>query len=278
MRLGFVGAGRIGRPMVQRLSAAGHTVQVLTRSEAARAALEAAAAPPTAAQAGSATAVDTLRQVAAGAEVVFVCVHTDEQVREVGPRLVAAMAKDAVLVVHTTGSPATADALAEHGVEVVDAPVSGGPHDVAAGHITLLVGGSDTAVERVRPALQTYGDPILHVGPRGNGQRVKLINNALFAANIGLLAAAVDLGVQLGIEQKALLEALPQGSSNSFALAGVARAGSVENFAHAAGEFIGKDVAVVRRVVAELGGDLGALADAHRALAELIPAHAHALA
>jgi 3-hydroxyisobutyrate dehydrogenase-like beta-hydroxyacid dehydrogenase len=153
----------------------------------------------------------------------------------------------------------------------VDAPVSGGPHDVAAGTITLLVGGADDAVDAVRPALRAYGDPILHVGPRGNGQRVKLINNALFAANIGLLAAAVDLGAQLGVDEKALLDALPQGSASSFALAGVARAGSVGGFARAAAEFLGKDVAVVRRVVADLGGDLGALAGAHRALADVIP-------
>jgi 3-hydroxyisobutyrate dehydrogenase-like beta-hydroxyacid dehydrogenase len=268
MRLGFVGAGRMGRPMVQRLVGAGHGVRVLARSDAARQFLEADGATP----------VSTLAEVAAGAEAVLICVHTDEQVKDVGPRLIEAMAPGALLILHTTGSPATADELAGKGVEVIDAPVSGGPHDIAAGHITLLVGGADEAVERARPVFTAYGDPILHLGGRGNGQRVKLINNAVFAANIGLLAAAVDLGVQLGVEEEALLKALPQGSSNSFALSGVVRAGSVANFAKAAGEFIGKDVAVVRQVVAELGGDLGALGDAHRALADLIPAHARALA
>jgi len=269
MRLGFVGAGRIGRPMVRRLVAAGHTVRVLSRSDAALAALTEDGAMP----------VSTLAAVADGAGAVLICVHTDEQVREVGPALIDAMVPGALLIVHTTGNPQTADALAAHGgVEVIDAPVSGGPHDVAAGAITLLVGGAADAVERARPVLAAYGDPILHVGGRGSGQRVKLINNALFAANVGLLAAAVDLGARLGVTEQALLDALPQGSANSFALAGVARAGSVAGFAAAAGEFIGKDVAVVRRVVAELGGDLGALADAHRALADLIPAHARALA
>lgn len=267
MRLGFVGAGRIGRPMVQRLIGAGHTVNVLARSDTAKAALEQDGATP----------VSSLAEVAVGAEAVLICVHKDEQVLEVGPALIDAMPRNSVLVVHTTGSPVTADLLAANGIEVVDAPVSGGPHNVAAGNITLLVGGSDEAVARVDPVLKAYGDPILHVGPRGNGQRVKLINNALFAANIGLFAAAVDLGAQLGVTEKQLLTALPQGSANSFALAGVARAGSVEGFARAAGEFIGKDVAVVRQVVAELGGDLGALADAHRALAALIPEHARSI-
>lgn len=270
MQLGFVGAGRMGRPMVRRLVGAGHGVRVLARSDAARAALETDGATP----------VASLAAVAEGAEAVLICVHQDEQVRQVAldDGLIDAMPASALLIVHTTGSPQTMDALAERGIEVIDAPVSGGPHDIAAGRITLLVGGSDGAVQRARPALRAYGDPILHLGARGNGQRVKLINNALFAANCGVLAAAVDLGAQLGVPEDALLKALPQGSSASFAMSGVARAGSVARFAAAAGEFIGKDVAVVRRVVAELGGDLGALADAHQALAELIPEHARALA
>ncbi|TQS46986.1 NAD(P)-dependent oxidoreductase [Cryptosporangium phraense] len=267
MRLGFVGAGRMGRPMVQRLVGADHRVKVLVRSGAAKAALES----------DGATAVPTLADVADGAEAVLICVHTDEQVKEVAPGLIDAMRPGALLILHTTGSPATADALGDR-IEVIDAPVSGGPHDILAGHITLLVGGASEAVERARPIFRSYGDPILHVGGRGNGQRVKLINNALFAANIGLLAAAVDLGAQLGVTEEALLTALPQGSANSYALGGVARAGSVGTFARAAGEFVGKDVAVVRQVVAELGGDLGALAAAHQALADLLPEHARALA
>ena len=117
---------------------------------------------------------------------------TDEQVAQVclAGVLVAAMPPGAALVVHTTGSPRTAQAIAAHspGIDVLDAPVSGGPHDIAAGSVTLFVGGPDDAVARVRPVLAAYGDPILHVGPLGAGQAVKLINNALFAAQIGLLA------------------------------------------------------------------------------------------
>ncbi|MFB9323849.1 NAD(P)-dependent oxidoreductase [Cryptosporangium minutisporangium] len=274
MRLGFVGAGRIGRPMVQRLVAAGHEVRVLARTDAAAAALTEDGATP----------VRDLADVAADAEAVLVCVHTDDQVRQVGldDGLVDALPDGALLIVHTTGHPGTVDALAERAagraIEVLDAPVSGGPHDIVAGRITLLVGGDDDAVTRARPVLAAYGDPILHVGPRGNGQRVKLINNAIFAANLGLLAAAVDLGAQLGVSEQSLLEALPHGSSSSRALEGVARARSVAGFAAAAGEFIGKDVAVVRQVVADLGGDLGALGAAHRTLADLLPVPEHARA
>ena len=153
-------------------------------------------------------------------------------------------------------SPHRAD---RHFIDVVDAPVSGGPHDVAAGALTLFVGGADDAVATVRPLLEAYGDPVLHVGPLGTGQCVKLINNLLFAAQIGLIDETVKLGGRLGISESALLQALPHGSGASNALSRVAAAGSTEAFIGFVGDFIGKDVAVIRETVAELGADIGRL-------------------
>ncbi|MCX4090759.1 NAD(P)-dependent oxidoreductase [Nocardia sp. alder85J] len=255
MRLGFVGAGRMGRPMVDRLVQAGHEVAVLGRSPESRGAL---------ADSGAQAHAD-LAAVAAGADAVLVCVFTDDQVRRVcvDDGLVAAMRPGATLVVHTTCNPRTVEGLAEHAaahdVSVVDAAVSGGPHDIAAGRLTILVGGAEAAFAAVCPALSAYGDPVLHVGALGHGQRVKLVNNAVFTANIGLLAAAVDLGKQLGIDETTLLSALPHGSAASRALAGVAAKGSVAGFFDSVGEFVRKDIAVVRSVTADLGTDLGVL-------------------
>jgi 3-hydroxyisobutyrate dehydrogenase-like beta-hydroxyacid dehydrogenase len=144
---------------------------------------------------------------------------------------------------------------------VVDAPVSGGPHDAAAGQLTLFVGGAEHTVARVRPVLHCYGDPILHVGPLGTGQKVKLVNNALFAAQIGLLSDSVELATRLGVEESTLLTALPHGSAASRVVDIVAARGSVASFIETAGEFVGKDVAVIRRIAAELGSELGALDD-----------------
>ncbi|RBM21944.1 6-phosphogluconate dehydrogenase [Prauserella sp. PE36] len=252
--LGFVGAGRMGTPMVERLIARGHEVRVLARSAGRADALAAAGATP----------VGSVAEVGDGAETVLVCVFDDAQVREVclGGDLTAAMGGGSVLVVHTTGSPRTVEEIAARGVTVVDAPVSGGPHDIAAGRLTLFAGGTDGAVARVRPVLAAYGDPVLHVGGLGAGQRVKLVNNALFAAHIGLLGDAVRLAGQLGVAEAALLAALPHGSAASRALAGAAARGSVEGFSAAVRDFLGKDVAVAREVAADLGGDLGALGPA----------------
>jgi 2-hydroxy-3-oxopropionate reductase len=255
VKVGFIGAGRMGRPMVARLVEAGHDVRVLGRSAEKRAAV---------AHLGAQAVADTV-EVSAQADAVVVCVFTDEQVQQVclDGNLLTTMASGSIVVVHTTGSPHTVEAIAahaaSHGVAVLDAPVSGGPHTAAAGALTLFVGGADDAVAQLRPVLSCYGDPVLHVGPLGAGQKVKLVNNALFAAHIGLLSGAVELGARLGVPESTLLAALPYGSAASRVLDIVAASGSVMSFVETAGEFVGKDVAVARSIAAQLGTDLGVL-------------------
>jgi len=254
MRIGFLGAGRMGAPMVQRLTAAGHDVHALGRTDEKRTAVAGLGATPVAA------ATDAVRD----ADVVIVCVFTDEQVRTLcTDTLLDAMAPGAALVLHTTGSPRTAEDIAaraaDRGVAVVDAPVSGGPHDIAAGSVTVFAGGDADVVERVRPALVAYAEPLLHVGPLGSGQRVKLVNNTMFAAQIGVVAEGVRLARELGVDEPTVLSALTHGSAASRALSGIAATGSAEDFKARVGEFIGKDVAVVRATAADLGADLGLL-------------------
>jgi 3-hydroxyisobutyrate dehydrogenase len=254
-RVGFVGTGRMGGPMVSRLVESGHDVRALGRT----------AEKCDAVSALGAQAVAELAEVGRGADVVVVCVFTDEQVQQVclDSDLLCAVNPGAVVVIHTTGSPVTAQSIAARTptVGVVDAPVSGGPHNIAAGEVTLFVGGSDDAVALVRPVLAAYGDPILHVGPLGAGQAVKLTNNTLFAAQIGLLREAVALGDRLGVDEAKLLEAITHGSGASRVAGFVAAGGSVGTFVERTGEFIGKDVEVVRKIAAELGEGLGLLDD-----------------
>lgn len=251
MRVGFIGAGRMGAPMVRRLADAGHQVHALCRSDEKCAAIAELGATP----------VVEAAAVTADAEAVVICVFTDEQVREICRDLPAAMAPGAVLILHTTGSPRTAQHIAaQHPhIGVVDAPVSGGPHDIAAGTVTLFVGGADHPVDAVRPLLRAYGDPVLHVGPLGSGQTVKLINNAMFAAQIGVVAEGARIGKSLGVTEADLLAALGHGSSGSKVLDMVARAGSADGFIAAVAEFVGKDVAVVRDTAAGLDTELGLL-------------------
>lgn len=265
MKVGFIGAGRMGRPMVARLVAGGHEVTTLVRTSddgANRHEVE---------RLGAAV-VDDVSATVAQADVVVVCVFTDDQLREIclDGGLLSSMPSGSALIVHTTASPATIQAIAARaapsGVDVVDAPVSGGPREIAAGNITLFVGGADDTVARLRPVLSCYGDPVLHVGRSGAGQKVKLVNNALFAGHIGLLAQAIALGEVLGVPESTLLDALGRGSAASRVLDIVAARGSIASFASVTSEFVGKDVAVVRSIAEELGADLGALDDAMRVI------------
>jgi 3-hydroxyisobutyrate dehydrogenase-like beta-hydroxyacid dehydrogenase len=241
--------------MVRRLAESGLAVRVLGRTAEKR---------RTIAELGG-RAVADLREVGEGVHVVIICVFTDNQVRQVcmADGLLDAMAPGATVVIHTTGSPRTARDIAARypEVAVVDAPVSGGPHNIAAGAVTLFVGGGDDAVAAIRPVLASYGDPILHVGALGAGQAVKLTNNALFAAQIGLLRKAVALGQSLGVDEPRLLDAVSHGSGASRVGGYVAMRGSVSAFVGDTAEFITKDVDVVRAIAAELGSDLGVLDD-----------------
>ncbi|MEU8896016.1 NAD(P)-dependent oxidoreductase [Nocardia sp. NPDC048505] len=277
MRVGFVGAGRMGAPMIDRLLAAGHEVRVLTRTSTGNpppGRKRAASGPPRTGRSADgdlpvlpAGALVTAQaaELAAGAALVVVCVFTDAQVRAVclDGELLPAMAHGSVLVVHTTAGPGTMAAVAEraaqYGVDVLDAPVSGGPHDIAAGALTVFAGGADAAVRRAEAVLSCYAEPILHVGPLGSGQRMKLLNNAAFAAQLGVLAEIVRLAARFGLDEQTVLRALPHGSAGGRALAGAAARGSVGDFVAAVDGFLAKDIAEVRATTAGLGAHLGEL-------------------
>jgi 3-hydroxyisobutyrate dehydrogenase len=254
MKIGFIGAGRMGRPILERLIAAGHDVTVLVRRPQARAEAEA----------DGLTCTGSVAVAVRDAAAVFVVVLRDDQVRSVclGPDgAVAAMKPGAVIVQHTTSDPATADLIAREGercgIRVLDAALSGGPHDVAAARLTLWVGGDEALLDQLRPLLETYAAPVIFVGPLGNGQRVKLVNNALFVAQVGLAIDAVRLAGSLGIGEPAILAALQHGSGASRALGIVANGGSVDAVAGRLSALMSKDVAVVREVARRTGLDLG---------------------
>ena len=151
-RVGFVGAGRMGAPMVRRLVDAGHDVRALGRTPE-----KCCSRPRIWAHMPSAISPRSPRAPTPSSSACSPTNRCGRSACEDG--LVAAMAPDAVLVVHTTGSPRTAEAIAARGVDVIDAPVSGGPHDIAAGQVTLFVGGDDDAVARTRPLLSSLRRP-----------------------------------------------------------------------------------------------------------------------
>lgn len=256
MRIGFVGTGQMGIEIVHRLSLAGFDPYVVDRSGKLTKELTSS---------GIRSSSSTM-QIARESDVVYICVLTDRQVNEVAfseVGLIAEMPAGGVIIVHTTCDPLTLEAMAREaamkGIRVVDAALSGGPIDIKAGRLTLFIGATHDDLEFVRPLFDTYAEVIVHAGQVGYGQRVKLINNALFTAHIGLAADALRLGKEIGVSEAVLLAALPHASGNSRAVQMIAASGSLEQSAAAAGRFVAKDVRVVQEVAARLGADLGVL-------------------
>jgi len=256
VRVSFVGVGQIGAPMSERLIAAGHELTVYARRAEVREHFARSGAQVT----------DSLAVAAQDAEVVHVAVYSDEQFEEVAlgdGGLVANVGGDALLVSHTTGSPATIQRIAAAGNgHVVDAPFSGGTDNVLAGTLTVMMGGDERDVARARETVGAYANPIFTIGALGTALAVKLVNNALFAANIQLVAQAEQIANQLGVETTTLAEVVQQSSGSSFVMGLVANMGSAKALVDTAGHYMRKDIDVVRQVADGLGVDLGVLGDA----------------
>jgi 3-hydroxyisobutyrate dehydrogenase-like beta-hydroxyacid dehydrogenase len=258
LRVGFVGVGHMGRPMVDRLVAAGVPVEVFARRVEVRAELHAA---------GIAT-VDSASELAGRCDVLIVCMFNDEQVRDalLAGHAIASMRAGSVLVSHVTGSPQLSVDLqtaAPAGVTVLDVPISGTEAHIRRGELTLLVGGDRDVLERIRPVLSTYSSPILHVGGLGDGQRLKLINNLLFAVNLRVALAAAALGESMGIAPAELSRVVAECSGGSFAL-DLLRHVAPQQIEAGARPYLVKDVGAIRAVAAAQGislGDLGELAN-----------------
>jgi 3-hydroxyisobutyrate dehydrogenase len=252
LRVGFVGLGDQGAPMAQRIVDAGFPLTVWARRPAS---LEPFA------RTAARTAPD-LPALGRHSDLVSVCVIDDDGVRDVvlgAGGALAGMAPGGIIAVHSTVSPRTcaeiALAAAPAGVAVVDAPVSGGGHMAAAGKLLVLVGGADTDVARAMPVFRTYGDPVLHVGPLGSGELVKLINNALMTAQLGLADDALRTAASLGLDPGAVAAAVLQASGASFSLGVRSRMpAGLEGFV--AHRLLRKDLDILASVV---GVDLGAL-------------------
>ncbi|MBJ7336790.1 NAD(P)-dependent oxidoreductase [Mycolicibacterium sp.] len=253
--IGFIGAGRLGEPMVLRLLDAGHQVLVHARSGEVRDRL----------WIHGAALADSVAVVAAESDIVISCLSSDAQLSEISQGLdgVPANAKhDALFVSHTNGA---VQALAEmaarstKGLQVLDAPVSGTAEDVAEGAVTVLLGGASDAVERVKPVLAAYAKPIIPTGGLGSALHLKLINNLLFAANAQLVVAASEFGRALGVDPTALLSALMVCSGGSAAAAQALVAGGVDAFASVAGPNLRRDVAACLDAAELAGADSGAL-------------------
>jgi 2-hydroxy-3-oxopropionate reductase len=210
--LGFIGLGTMGAPMVRHLLGRGHTVTVWARRAEAIAALTAAGA----------RAGDSPADVAARSEITMTMVTDTAAVEEVvlGERGIVRGARSGSLVVdHSTiapdGARRIARALEPQGVEMLDAPVSGGSGAAEAGTLAIMIGGSKAAVDRVSPILESYAARIVHIGPSGAGQVAKACNQICTIVNQLGAAEAMLLAERAGVDPRAVKDALMGGFAAS---------------------------------------------------------------
>jgi 3-hydroxyisobutyrate dehydrogenase len=260
LRVGFVGLGSQGGPMARRIAESGTRTTLWARRPDA---LHAFRDTP-AATAGSPA------ELAAGSDLVCVCVVDDPGVDQLvaGPDgLLAHMVGGSVLAVHSTVHPDTVARLAglaaERGIALLDAPVSGGGQAAAAGRLLVMLGGDAEVVERCRAVFETYGDPVVHIGPVGAGQRAKLVNNLLFTATMGVAESAFALAGELGVDPAKLAVVLANGSGGSLGARMVREpAFTLRATGAHAGQLLQKDVRLVVDLADAAGVKAGTVLEA----------------
>jgi 3-hydroxyisobutyrate dehydrogenase-like beta-hydroxyacid dehydrogenase len=249
MNIGWIGLGVIGTQMAKRLLAAGHAVMVYGRGAGLAEALGAGASQ-----------TKNYAELAAKNDLLILCLFDDKQVRDVlfDQGALQAMKPGSVLAIHTTGSPRLSREAGERapkGVDVLDATFSGWEADVAAGRLTVMVGGKADVLERAKPAFQAYAAHIHHVGPLGHGQTVKLLNNLIFATNLMNATEILNLAKGYGLETTVLAEVIQACSGGSYAM-NIFKGAPVAAMMNACRPYLEKDVAMAVSAADESGLDI----------------------
>ncbi len=211
-RVGWVGLGRIGLPMAQRVQAAGFALQVWARQRAA-------AAPLLAAGAGWA---DSPEQLARSCTLLCTVVSGPADVQALQQHMMPVAAAGSLFIDFSTASVQTAAAsaalAAQHGLQSFDAPVTGGVAGAVQGTLTCFAGGSATALQTATPLLHSFCKRIVHCGPAGSGYRTKLLNQVLMASTLMGLAEGAQLARASGLSAQTLQDTLADGTAASYLL------------------------------------------------------------
>ena len=212
-QIGFIGLGIMGRGMAANLLKAGFSLTVWNRTASRGDELVAQGA-----RRGASPA-----DVAAQSDIILICVSDTPDVEAVilGEDGVIHGARPGALVVdHSTISPqatkALAAKLAERGVAMLDAPVSGGSEGAAKGTLSIMVGGAADDFQRALPVFQAMGKAITHVGPNGAGQTVKLVNQVLVVGNCLAMCEALMFAQAGGVDLEKTFAAISQGAAGSW--------------------------------------------------------------
>jgi 3-hydroxyisobutyrate dehydrogenase-like beta-hydroxyacid dehydrogenase len=212
--VGWIGLGDQGLPMAVAIAGAGYPLHVWARHPASLDALGAT----------SHVRHGEVKNLAGACDIVCLCLSADDDVTQVVTSgLLDGMRPGSVVVNHGTGTPGNAvrltEACAPSGVDVLDAPVSGGRPAAETKALTTLVGGPEAVAERCEPLFRSFSAHVLYLGAAGSGQAVKLFNNALLMMNQASIADIVELAASFAmLDPVTLVDALKLGSASSAAL------------------------------------------------------------
>ena len=211
-RIGFIGLGNMGGPMVRNLIKAGHSLKVFDLSEEAMNFVV---------QSG-AKAAKSVKEAASGVEFVISMLPVGVNVKEVfmNDGVIAAADKGTILIDSSTIDVETAQAAYEAakvaGFDMIDAPVSGGVTGADAGTLTFMCGGDKNTFEKAKPILQCMGKNIIHCGNAGLGQVTKICNNMLAGINALAASEAMVMGERLGVSRQTLYDVISTSTGRSY--------------------------------------------------------------
>jgi 3-hydroxyisobutyrate dehydrogenase len=216
-KIAWLGAGTMGAAMASNLAKSGYKVTIWNRTSTSPGLELAASHGCTIAR----TVEDTLK----GSDVICSCVTDGPALRSIlfapDRSLKNLVEPDALVMDHSTIGPVEAKAIAQElgmGLRFVDAPVTGGDIGARDGTLTFMVGGSHEDVESVRPLLNAMGKKIVHAGPIGSGQSLKLVNQLLCGVNLLATVEAFQVADKLGMDRKLVVEACGGGAAGSWQL------------------------------------------------------------
>lgn len=193
-RIGFVGVGLMGHGMAANILKGGYPVTVIAHRNRA---------PVEDLVARGAVEAGSLADLAGASDVVFVCAPGSPQVEAIVADLAPSLAAGSVIVDCSTADPVSTEALAARlagqGIAMADAPLGGTPVQAEAGELSTMVGADPDTFARIEPILKTWAAAIVHIGPSGDGHRMKLINNFLSLGYGAMYAEAIALARKVGI-------------------------------------------------------------------------------
>lgn len=205
MKIGFIGLGNMGAPMAANLVKAGYQVAGFDVVPAHIEGIDISADAPSCAQ---------------GCDIVITMLPEGAILRSVTEQIKPVMAAGSVVLDCSTVDVETAKSVAAEmksaGIDMLDAPVSGGISGAAAGTLTFMVGGSDAAFATAAPLFDIMGSKAVHVGPAGSGQAVKICNNMILGVTMIATCESIALGDKLGLDRQKLFDVLSTSSGASW--------------------------------------------------------------